>query len=305
MPFRFCNTAVLLTYSQVGEATKEDILYTLQERLPSFEYAIGEEAHSDAGRHIHVLLKFSRTFDSKQADIFDVNLGDDSLHPNIAPIKRGKANFERAHDYVEKEDPAPYCTLPHIKTWGDILKEAASGEEFLELVRENYPRDYALNLQRLEYMCQKTFGSCPNTIPEGWEATYEHTVPGPLSQLEENEAPFGKTLVIVGPPGCGKTTWAKSMAPKPALFIRHLDSLGAFRPHHRSIIFDDLDFRHLPPSTQKYLVDYENLAEIHCRYRVAKIPEGIPRIMTANEYPLIEDGVHGEAVTRRVNKIFL
>lgn len=304
MSFRLSTSAVLLTYSQTNELTKEDVLYTLLERLPAFLYAIGSESHQDGGRHIHAVLKFEKKFDTRDQSIFDINDGTTVHHPNIQSIKRGAANFDRAHTYVEKEDPTPLCTLPHRLSWGEILQHASNGQEYLELVEKNYPKEFQRDLQRFQYFANYRFGKCPNTIPEGWDASYDHTVPGQLELLED-ETRFTKTLVIVGPAGCGKTTWAKSNAPKPALFIRHLDSLAHFRPEHRSIIFDDLDFRHLPPSTQKYLVDYENLAEIHCRYKVAKIPEGIPRIVTANEYPFLEEGVHAEAINRRVNKIFL
>jgi len=299
--FRLCASTILLTYSQTGELTKEDVLYTLQERLKPFDYAIGQEHHEDGGWHIHALIKAKTgKFDTVDASIFDVSTPESSFHPNIQTIKRGKAHFDRAHDYVEKEDRDPLCTFPHTLTWAEIVANASTKDEYLDLIKKNYPRDYSLNLQRLEYTASKLFPSeDPNTIQDGFEIHYEH---------EELDIPrdFSKSMVIVGPPGCGKTTWAKKYAPKPALFIRHLDSLALFRPEHRSIIFDDLDFQHLPPSTQKYLVDYENLAEIHCRYRVARIPAGVPRIITANLYPFLSDnGVHCQAIDRRINKFYV
>lgn len=303
--FRFNAQRVLLTYPQCDALTKEDVLFTLQERYHIELHCVAEETHRDEGRHIHALLKFKSKLNERGADCFDVNDGVKQYHPNIKSVARGKAHWEKAHEYVEKEDPTPLCNIAHKMSWEDIVTTANSEEEFLRLVLKHYPEKYCLNLQRLEYMARKQYGGCANTIPEGWTPQYDHSVPGELSYLEELPTKFEKTLVITGPPGCGKTTWAKEWAPKPALFVRHLDSLARFRPEHRSIIFDDLDFRHLPPSTQKYLVDYENLAEVHIRYNVARIPAGVPRIITANEYPLLEEGVHGDAINRRVNKIFL
>lgn len=303
--FRFSAERVLLTYSRTGELTREEVLFTLQERFPVDEFCVASELHEDGGYHIHALIKFKGKLDRRGADLFDINDGTTVHHPNISPVKRGMANWQRAHDYVLKEDPCPLTNITRKLGWGEILDSAATAEEYLDLVRKHYPREYQANLQRYEYVAKKHFGTCLNTITEEWVPNYPHDVPGPLSELEEMDDRFSKSLVIVGPPGCGKTTWAKEHAPKPALFIRHLDSLARFRPEHRSIIFDDLDFRHLPVSTQKYLVDMENLAEVHIRYNVARIPEGIPRIITANEYPFNDDNIHGPAIDRRINKIFL
>lgn len=105
-----------------------------------------------------------------------------------------------------------------------------------------------------------------------------------------------KSLVILGPPGCGKTNWAKKHALKPALFVSHLDRLKDFKVGvHKSIIFDDLDFKYLPRTAQIHLVDRENPRDIHIRYRVAHIPEGIQKIFTCNEPPFIQD----DAIKRR------
>lgn len=109
-----------------------------------------------------------------------------------------------------------------------------------------------------------------------------------------------KSLIIQGPPGCGKTNWAKKYCQKPALFISHLDRLKDLDiSFHKSIIFDDMDFKHLPRTSQIHLVDRENPRDIHVRYNVAFIPARIEKIFTCNEYPFLAD----PAVSRRT-KIF-
>lgn len=106
-----------------------------------------------------------------------------------------------------------------------------------------------------------------------------------------------KSLVIVGPPGCGKTNWAKIRAKKPALFVTHLDRLKELDvAFHKSIIFDDMEFTHMPRTSQIHLVDRENPRDIHVRYSVAFIPAGIQKIFTANQYPFSED----PAIQRRI-----
>jgi len=105
-----------------------------------------------------------------------------------------------------------------------------------------------------------------------------------------------RSLIIQGPAGCGKTNWAKLNCDKPALFVSHLDRLKDLKPdYHKSIIFDDLDFKHLPRTSQIHLVDRENPRDIHIRYRVAHIPSGIQKIFTSNEEPFIRD----DAIKRR------
>lgn len=108
-----------------------------------------------------------------------------------------------------------------------------------------------------------------------------------------------KSLIIIGPPGCGKTNWAKKNAPKPALFVSHLDRLAEFDAnYHKSIIFDDMDFQHMPRQAQIHIVDIDNPRDIHIRYKVANIPAKTIKIFTANTYPFISD----PAITRRVMK---
>ena len=256
---------------------------------------------------------FLRKVDSRDPTLFDINCGNDGCtvaHPNIKPIKRGKANFDRALEYVMKEDAAPLTNIEPKLTWGEIIEQSQCRDEYLSLVKKHYPRDFALGLQRLKESAAHLFPrGDPNTIEEN---TYQY----PLNDLPPawrtiNEFlpawnPGMTSLVLVGPPGCGKTSWAKTFSRKPCLFVRHLDSLRLFDPtHHRSIIFDDLAFDHLPVQTQKFLTDCTDLAEVHIRYAIGRIPAGVERIFTANEYPFTLGGIHADAIRRRITLLEL
>lgn len=105
--------------------------------------------------------------------------------------------------------------------------------------------------------------------------------------------------MIVGPPGVGKTTWAKRFSEKPALWVTHMDDLKLLTDEHKTIIFDDLDFQHMPRTAQIHIVDQENARTIHIRYKVIHIPANITKIFTANTFPFVYD----EAINRRINLI--
>lgn len=304
--FRFAAMKVLLTYSDVcEEITREAILYDLQDRYPIVTYVVAEEIHpSTGGRHIHALFEFSRRVDSIDVRCFDVADSVHQHHPNIKPVKYGKANWDRARDYVIKEDVAPLTNEEPKLDYGEIFEQASDAEDFLRLVLKNYPRDYALNYERLASMAAKRWKSYSASTVTAVNPPSQQRTPFDLYTTDPHSVWDGrKSLVVVGPPGVGKTTWAIAQAPKPCLFVRHLDTLKELEPAHRSIVFDDLDFRHLPPHTQKFLVDMEQPSTIHVRYAVATIPSGLPRIFTANEYPFEREGVHGAAVSRRVHEV--
>jgi len=300
--FRFAAKKVLLTYSQCGELTKEEVFHTIDERYPIAQYLIAEELHGDGGRHIHAAIEFKAKVNSRDVTLFDINDGQRQHHPNIQRIQYGRSHWERAYEYCSKEDGAPLTNIDPRRTWGEIFEGSTTPDEYLSQVARHYPREYALNYAKLKDFAIVHFQKKDNTIDED-DVGYEYQAPEQLSGVT---LPSSKSLVIVGPPGCGKTSWAKEHAPKPALFIRHLDSLRKLTRQHRSIIFDDLCFKHLPASGQKFLVDMENISEIHVRYAVATIPAGVQRIFTANEYPFTRDDPHhSAAIERRIDLVDL
>lgn len=124
------------------------------------------------------------------------------------------------------------------------------------------------------------------------------------SCLENFEFDFTsmQCLVLIGPSGCGKTTWAKKHSPKPALFVTHMDRLREFDARkHKSIIFDDMSFQHMPREAQIHLVDQYNSNDIHIRYSTCFIPAKIKRIFTANFHPLTLD----DAIGRRTRTFII
>ncbi len=78
----------------------------------------------------------------------------------------------------------------------------------------------------------------------------------------------------------------------------HIDDLKRFDPDiHSGIIFDDMDFRHMPRQAQIYITDIDNDRSIHVRYDTVFIPAGTKKIFTCNEegFPFIDDA----AIKRR------
>ena len=132
-------------------------------------------------------------------------------------------------------------------------------------------------------------------------ATIKHSIEGTMCRaLKEFTYDFTKPLVLVGPTGCGKTTWAINNAPKPALLCTHLDRLRDFRPgFHQSIVFDDMSFCHLPRESQIHLTDRHLPRDIHVRYGIANIPANTIKVFTANIRPFTED----PAIDRRIRVI--
>jgi hypothetical protein len=89
------------------------------------------------------------------------------------------------------------------------------------------------------------------------------------------------------------------MAPKPALLVSHIDRLKSFSPTiHKSIIFDDMNFKRLHREAQIHITDTNDARDIHIRYGIVHIPAKTPKIFTGN-YLMFNDD---PAILRRINK---
>lgn len=106
------------------------------------------------------------------------------------------------------------------------------------------------------------------------------------------------SLMLVGPSGRGKTTWALTFFPNP-LLISHIDELKAFDPgFHGGIVFDDMDFTHWPRTSQIHLLDTDFQRAIHVRYGTVILPKATKKIFTTNTTQMFL--THDPAIARRL-----
>lgn len=125
------------------------------------------------------------------------------------------------------------------------------------------------------------------------------TIPYNMANYDEHRMDLSKSVVLMGPSGIGKTTFALAHFINP-LLVSHIDDLKSLTPHHDGIVFDDMMFDHMPITAQIHLVDMEFTRSIHARFVTATIPMGTKRIFTCNvtRYPFSRDPEG--AIERRV-----
>lgn len=274
MPFKFDSTSFFLTYPQ-SDLDNQHVIDAIN-AICELEWARAcRELHEDGQPHTHVVGKFKRRFQSRNERIFDIQ----GRHPNIQPIR----SIPRAIDYVSKDgDYIDYGTVPSAKakrTWTHIL-EAAKGPkvDWLQVVHE----------ERISMHVSKRL----RELLTSESVDLDDYDGRPVSESLQQVPTEFTSMQICGPAGIGKTGWAMQHMPRPCLLAKHVDTLRAFRPgYHKSILFDDCDFKHFPRPTQLMLCDYENQVQIHCRYGVAYIPAHIPRVFLCNpgEEPFVSD----------------
>lgn len=267
MPSMFNNKKYFLTYPQTS-AEKETYLQWLVAKFPVKEAIVASEKHADGGDHLHVYVEMQRMFRAS-VNTFDY----EGRHPNIQSVR----NMMATKNYVKKD--GDFIEFPQglpDEDSEDIFEVAK------ELDRRSYIR-YCLKEKVPKWIADEAWllSHPHSTVVDSEEDLLERMCPA----LREFRRDFSdrKSTIIVGEAGCGKTSWAKAFAPKPALWVKHTDTLKAFKAgFHKSIIFDDVSFRHCPRTQQLQLVDQYDEQQIHCRHAVATIPAGVPRIFTCN-----------------------
>lgn len=283
--FRINAKSFFLTYPQ-SALSKERLCDFFQSIKPCYEIEIGEESHENGGKHFHAIVTFKTKYDCRNCRAFDC----DGEHPSIEAVKKLAA----ARNYISKEDQDVFIWHEHGGTW-DPYEAAGRAESRTEFMRECHlhgvPFSYATDAWRC---ASDTGGSVPE--PVGTIRSEPLVMLGAIPGYLESHS---KSHVILGPSGVGKTTFAIKHAPKPFLLVSHMDQLKNLTKRHKSIIFDDMDFTHMPRHAQIHLVDTMIERAIHVRYGIAVIPTGIVKVFTCNVYPF----VHDEAISNRVNLI--
>lgn len=251
-------------------------------------YVVCRELHEDGMPHLHACVEYREHYRGNVTS-FDW----EGRHPNKQDPRKWIAcctYVKKGGDYLEgPADAKGKKMVANI----DCLAECASHDTMESWYSWCVSRK--ISYQYAEFFWRR--------VHQNYETIVDNEHPGKISEaleaLEWNES--WKTLVLIGKSGIGKTTWAKMRIPKPCLFVSHIDALRKFEiGYHKSILFDDVDFKHYPRTSQIHIVDFENPRHIHVRHTIASIPAGIVKVFTANCDPL---DLTDEAVRRRCHVI--
>lgn len=288
MSFRAQGYQFSLTYPQSNFNINECLEFLKGLRVGSksvVEAIVCSETHADGNLHRHAYVRFNGRVDIRRADKFDFQ----GRHPNVQRTQ----NIQAWKNYIRK-DGTFVEYLPetdNIFEWARTL----SYEEYWERTRRtNVGYGYAGNAYNFV-----TNERASITMEEDPNPTLNIPLPRELDQFEFQT---NLTNIIVGPTGCGKTVMCLRRMMKPLLFVTHVDQLRSFSPTiHRSILFDDMAFNHLPLQAQIHLCDRSLPRSIHRRYGTTLIPPGIQVTITCNERPVNWD----PPINRRINYLLI
>ncbi|AST09936.1 C1 [Wild vitis virus 1] len=181
--FNLRSKSFFLTYPQCPVIKEFALDFFKSKFSDRLEYIrIGKERHLDGEPHLHALLIFFRRQTIRNSKHFDITVSSNSYHPNITKPR----DVEDVYNYVGKDgDTTESGTKPNRTgsghrnreaDFGEYLRSATSKHEFLELVRNNYPYQYAIHLQRLEYAADKTWPPTPSVHASQFN-TFNHMPP--------------------------------------------------------------------------------------------------------------------------------
>lgn len=142
--FRLQGKYFFLTYARC-DLSKEALLNHIQEILGDNldKYVICREQHEDGGYHLHAVVTTHRRVSVRNPRYLDV----EEHHPNVQVVR----SIVAATRYVRKDGDtiSNFEIIEEKPSWGDIRDAATSVEDYMQLVEKHYPRDTALNWDRL------------------------------------------------------------------------------------------------------------------------------------------------------------
>lgn len=302
-PFRLKAKHIFLTYPR--SSFDPTALYNfLKSIAPIHHCIVATEQHEDGEPHVHAAVSYERTIDTRSQARFDY----ENRHPNIQKAR----SWHAVCAYIKKDGDY------HLFNGeGEVADSDAVDWSSGDFTEDPYARAERCSNRRewirhcIEARIPPAYGfaiwndlqsTLPLIIQSGEE---DIRWAGRLGDLRLRAmhwpADTNRSVVIIGATGSGKTSWAKLRAPRPALFVRHIDDLKHMNSTIKSIIFDDMDFGHTPRQNQIFLVDMFDTATIHCRHVVARIPAGVCRVFTGNHFMFMDD----PAIERRIQRIDL
>lgn len=241
------------------------------------------ELHEDESHHFHAYAIFDVSLRVRTIRYWDFA----GSHPNNQTQIRDPLkiwNYIVKEDrQVHKEGSLANAPAGKPKRHGEILAEATSSTHLLDLLRQNQPRDFLLNYDRLQQTATELFRPpVPTyTTPEGFQFHTPHDLQVYLdTEFIKTDRP--KTLVLVGPSRMGKTVWARSLGSHN--YMNSLFSLDEFNESLNYLILDDIDFDYIPGRKAFFFAQNEFILTDKYRKK-KKIRWGKPTIYLCNVEP--------------------
>lgn len=289
-PFRVQATSFSLTWPQSSFNINECLNHLRTITIGSasvVEVIVCSEMHQSGDLHRHGYIRFNRRIDLRDPNKFDY----EGRHANV----QRTTNIPAWKNYIREEgDYVEWTATPETDNLFEWARTYTNEEYWERARRASIQFGYARNAWDTVNSEQNSI-----TMAEDPNPDLNIVLPEPLANYEFSTQ---LTNIIVGPTGCGKTFISLRRMTKPLLFVTHVDQLRHFSPStHRSILFDDMAFNHLPLQAQIHLVDRQLPRSIHRRYGTTLIPPGIQVTITCNERPVIWD----PPVNRRINYLFI
>lgn len=264
----------------INNYTEEDIK-EIEEAEKEVRYAIvcKEVAPTTGTPHMHLTLVYEngRTFASMKKKF---------KRADIEPCK----NLDKAIAYCKEDgDYREIGDRPRKKGKGSSPLTEVAAMVSAGATRREIALAHPVEFMRYHRGIEALMMVTEEQEDRRWEGPY----PWPMI------SDWSYSWVIVGPSGINKSQFAKShFTPGKVLVCSNIDDLKRFDPKlHEGIIFDDMDFRHYPRTSQIHLVDQDENRTIHNRFTDALIPAGTKKIFTCNEMCL---NLGDAAINRRV-----
>lgn len=272
---RWRGKRFFLTYPRCNLA-KEDLLSELQKsnNFSIQDWCIAEEKHQDGTPHLHAYLHLATALDTRNQRIFDVL----NFHPNIQAVRSIAAvvkYIRKDKNYTQNRDNLiPKENNDDI--WGEARNMARAGpgldgvEEAIDLLWARVPKIMAKDAERIRKNLE---GIAPKNTVEPKYSEDKFNIPFHWDQT--------KTLILSGPSGTGKTSWALTQGN--TLLCTTKEDLKLIEKTTDCIILDDIDLSKFSTETVIHLTDTEVPCSIYCRYGNARIPAGVRRIICTNK----------------------
>jgi len=232
--FQLKTKNVFLTYPQC-DVPLQGLMAFLSKLGPTY-IVVSSELHEDGSLHRHAYMQFDKPIRTRDKRYFDFN----GFHPNI----QGARN--------------PSAVLSYVKKGGDFLEngvwldQSKAGKK--ESLSENEIMSKAKECDFAQFLCWASVNKVQyakdiwtavrhvdvNTITsdEGLSRIMDPRFKRLLMNIQPTLNTDYRPIVMVGASGIGKTNIAKLWAPKPCLFVNHIDILKEFKAgYHKSIIF--------------------------------------------------------------------